>query len=97
MSTKWTKAEEAALFDAMGGKHIMLLPKAREIAKRLPGRTPEAIRRHWLLIRWDRKAEVNEKPASAYSPEAGIGNLVAAKSILRAGGLRGRVTIELGE
>lgn len=89
MSQIWTKAEEAALFEAMGGKNVMLAPKAREIAKMLPGRTAEAIRRHWLLIRWDRKPE-----------QTLVGNsdtLTLVKELLRRHGLRGRVTFELGD
>lgn len=70
MSKIWTKQEEAVLFQAMAGKKVMYAHKAKEIAKALPGRTAEAIRRHWLLIRWDKPEQLamNLRPVVNNNP-----------------------------
>lgn len=119
MSKIWTKQEEAILFQAMAGKKVMYAPKAKEIAKALPGRTAEAIRRHWLLIRYNEPLDImsglqyqlqieraralqkRQISPPQYNPvDVAFTRPITKTDIIRHYrdmGLRGKVTIELGD
>lgn len=104
MSKLWTKHEESILRDAMGGRLVMDSLKLCEVKKLLPGRTLSAVRSHWGKIR-----QPKQIPLPMYNPtfnwmdaltkpakvqETTISQI---KALMRQVGLRGRVTIELGD